>query len=176
MWFILPGIFWNYTVKCNVMWWCFFTLEFMTILIHFLLNVIKVVIKYKKSHPSKRMHSYLAFLCNGSFFKIRIVTSKQTVSHLSHPPFSSLSSFSAKILHLRSYLSCACSCSIFMRRLTVSVLMPGLEAISSSNSMASCCEIRNTQTIPTCGDVNSGWFLLYMFKSRFLTSLLGKGE
>lgn len=84
-----------------------------------------------------------------------ILASKQTVSHLFHPPFSSLSSFSARILHLRSYLSCAWSCSIFMRRLTVSVLMPGLGAMSSSNSIASCCKRReHADTTPTCGDVN----------------------
>lgn len=42
-----------------------------------------------------------------------------------------------------------------MRRLTVSVLMPGLGAMSSSNSIASCCKKRNhADTIPTCGDVN----------------------
>lgn len=59
-----------------------------------------------------------------------------------HSPFSSLNSLSAKILHLRSYLSCACSCSIFMSRLMVSVLMPGLPMFSSSNSMFSCCQMR----------------------------------
>lgn len=80
---------------------------------------------------------------------------------LRHPPFSSLSSFSAKILHLRSYLSCACSCSIFMRRLMVSVLMPGLETFSSSNSIVSCCQIRTRQ--------RHIWYVQYSAKQLFYT-------
>lgn len=58
-----------------------------------------------------------------------------------HPPLSSLNSRSAKILHLRSYLSWACSCSIFRRRLMVSVLIPGLDTFSSSKSIDSCYKI-----------------------------------
>lgn len=66
-----------------------------------------------------------------------------------HLPFSSLNSRSAKILHLRSYLSCACSCSIFRRRLMVSVLIPGLETVSSSKSIDSCCKVQGSHTKST---------------------------
>lgn len=89
---------------------------------------------------------------------------------LFHPPFSSLNSLSAKILHLRSYLSCACSCSIFMRRLMVSVLMPGLETCSSSNSMCSCWEKKKeiTWTISTWGEVNNSCVCFFVCLSLYV--------
>lgn len=59
------------------------------------------------------------------------------------PPFISLSSLSARIRHLRSYLSWACSCSIFINRLIVSVRMPGLS--TSSIPSNSCCRMRGNQ-------------------------------
>lgn len=123
----------------------------------------------------------LIIIIRSNFLQVSLKTSASTWSSFIrsvtlNPPFSSLSSFSARILHLRSYLSCACSCSIFISRLMVSVLIPGLATFSSSNSMVSCWKMSGINRFHHVWGQTVKWGISYLVGERWEAGLLGQPE